>query len=390
MDRFNQIGHKCVKKEIIFLKLFLIVSIFIIVTLFLADYILFNKNLNNEVFGENLTVNAASYVVIDGSNCSVICGENIHKKLPMASTTKIMTAILAIENLDLNKCIKINKNAIGVEGSSIYLNGDKEYKILDLVYGLMLRSGNDAAEALAYEISGSIESFAQLMNKKAKELGLENTNFVNPHGLHDDNHYTTAYDLAVISSYAMKNKIFREIVSTKVHIMDSTEDIFINKNKFLSKFEDANGIKTGYTKVAGRCLVSSALKGGIQLICVVLNCPDMWNASINLLDYAYSKYDLIELIKKNDVFINDGNIKLYLKEDLLVGVEKNSSNTVSYKFRINSSNCFKKNDHVGFIDVYLNNRLLFSKKIYTMEAINSGEDIVKLNSIIINLNNGKN
>ena len=188
----------------------------------------------------------------------------------------------------------------------------------------------------------------------------------------------------------MKNKIFREIVSTKVHIMDSTEDIFINKNKFLSKFEDANGIKTGYTKVAGRCLVSSALKGGIQLICVVLNCPDMWNASINLLDYAYSKYDLIELIKKNDVFINDGNIKLYLKEDLLVGVEKNSSNTVSYKFRINSSNCFKKNDHVGFIDVYLNNRLLFSKKIYSMEAINSGEDIVKLNSIIINLNNGKN
>ena len=116
----------------------------------------------------------------------------------------------------------------------------------------------------------------------------------------------------------------------------------------------------------------------------------MWNTSINLLDYAYSKYDLIELIKKNDVFINDGNIKLYLKEDLLVGVEKNSSNTVSYKFRINSSNCFKKNDHVGFIDVYLNNRLLFSKKIYTMEAINSGEDIVKLNSIIINLNNGKN
>lgn len=390
MDGIYKIWDKCAKKEIIFLKLLLIIAIFIILIANVEIICLFCNLGKSEVFAENLCIQASGYVVIDAQNNSVIYGENIHKRLPMASTTKIMTAILAIENLDLNKCIKINKNAIGVEGSSIYLSGDKEYKIKDLIYGLMLRSGNDAAVALAYEVSGSIENFAQLMNKKAKELNLENTNFVNPHGLHDDNHYTSAYDLAVISSYAMKNKIFREIVSSKSYSLDCNDQVFINKNKMLSKYDCSNGIKTGYTKKAGRCLVSSAYKGGIQLISVVLNCPNMWNDSMDLLDKAFENYTINLLIKKDTPFIKDKDLFIYLKEDLSVGIEKGKNIDVSYGFRINNKDYYAKDEDIGYIDVFVNNCLLFSKKIYTMKAITNGESIVKLNSIIMNINDGKN
>jgi hypothetical protein len=161
-----------------------------------------------------------------------------------------------------------------VEGSSIYLRQGEKLTIRQLLYGLMLRSGNDCAVALAVKIGGNVERFAEMMNELARKIGVEKTNFVNPHGLHDDNHYTTAFDLARISAYAMKNSVFREIVSTKNITISGVEGerVLVNKNKMLSTFAGGDGIKTGFTKRAGRCLVSSAIKNGMEVVSVVLNC----------------------------------------------------------------------------------------------------------------------
>ena len=215
--------------------------------------------------------------------------ENLH--LSMASTTKIMTAIVAIENADLNKIITVDDRAIGIEGSSIYLKTGEEISIESLLYALMLRSANDAAAALAYEISGSIEDFSCLMNEKASELGLCDTNFENPHGLDSDNHYTSAHDLSIISAYAISNPTLRQICSArKARIESSLETrIIINHNKLLSLYDGCIGIKTGYTKKSGRSLASAAEKDGRTLICVTINAPDDWNDHKKLFDFGFSK-----------------------------------------------------------------------------------------------------
>ena len=236
---------------------------------------------------------AKGFCVLDVSSGEVLASGNENEKLPMASTTKILTAIVVIENMDLSKTIKVDKKAVGVEGSSIYLKEDEEIKVIDLLYGLMLRSGNDTAVALSIATAGSEEKFVQMMNEKAKSIGAKNSSFTNPHGLDDENHYTTALDLAKITAYALKNPIFKEIVSTKLHVVPETNKTetryFQNKNKMLSSYEGAIGVKTGYTKKTGRCLVSAAERNGKILVCVVLSCPDMWQVSRNLLDECFQK-----------------------------------------------------------------------------------------------------
>jgi len=187
----------------------------------------------------------------------------------MASTTKIVTALTVIRNTDLDEVVEIPKAACGIEGSSIYLREGEHLTVRELLYGLMLRSGNDCAVALALHTSGSVEAFAELMNTTAVELGCENSNFVNPHGLHDDRHYTTALDLAAVTCEALHNETFREIVSTKaVRISNEGYEydrVLVNKNKLLSNVDGADGVKTGYTKKAGRCFVGSATKNGMQV-----------------------------------------------------------------------------------------------------------------------------
>ena len=209
----------------------------------------------------------------------------------MASTTKIMTAIVTIENLDLDRIVAVDDRAIGIEGSSIYLKQGEEISVRALLYALMLRSANDAAAALAYEISGSTEDFALLMNEKAAELGLSDTNFENPHGLDSENHYTTAHDLAIISAYAMSNQTFREIVSSRKALIESSAEkrMLINHNKMLSYYDGCIGIKTGYTKKSGRSLASAAERDGATLICITINAPDDWNDHKKLFDYGFSQ-----------------------------------------------------------------------------------------------------
>lgn len=240
---------------------------------------------------------ATGKIVIEQSTRRVLSGTNENVKLYPASTTKILTAMVVLEALPLKTKVKVDSRAVGVEGSSIYLRDGETLTVEDLLYGMMLRSGNDAAVALALAVSPSIDAFAILMNLKAKECGAYDSNFANPNGLHDDNHYTTAYDLALITAKAMENEDFRRIVSAKRVKIGEGESarVIANKNKMLSSFDGANGVKTGYTTSSGRCLVSSATREGMTLISVVLNCPDMWRESADDLEKCYDDYEMRSL-----------------------------------------------------------------------------------------------
>ena len=250
-------------------------------------------------------LSARSAVLIDGESGEVLCSKNPDERLPMASTTKIMTALVAIENADLDKTVTIPKEAVGVEGSSIYLYEGEELKLIDLLYALMLESANDAATAIALAVGGSIEGFADMMNQKARELCLSDTGFQNPHGLDGEEHYTTARELGKIAACAMKNDTFREIVSTKKKTIPLNGDegvrLLINHNKLLKSYDGAIGIKTGYTKKSGRCLVSAAERDGLTLICVTLSAPDDWKDHKSLLDYGFDLYESRLILAKNQL-----------------------------------------------------------------------------------------
>lgn len=255
---------------------------------------------------ESIDINAKGVVLMEMTSKRVLYQKNAHVKLPMASTTKIMTALVAIENGNLTDVITVPPEASGVEGSSIWLSAGEKHTMEDLLYGLMLSSGNDAAVTIAIHIGGSVEGFAEMMNAKAKEIGAEDTNFVTPHGLHDKNHYTTAYDLGLISAVAMENPEFAKIVNTRNKTIPwegSTWDRSLrNKNKIIWQYDGGNGIKTGYTSNAGRCLVSAANREDMQLVGVVLNCPDMFEDSKKMLSYGFDAYDMTTIFDHNQSF----------------------------------------------------------------------------------------
>ena len=239
-------------------------------------------------------VDAESYAqgraecVLDMETGRILHEKDADLQLPMASTTKILTAITVLESCtDLNEEVAIPSEAVGIEGSSVYLQCGEKYTVQDLLYGLMLRSGNDCATALALRFGGTIGNFSVKMNLLAQKAGALNSHFENPHGLPCENHYTTARDLSYIARYALKNEAFLKIVSTKYYETRAWK----NKNKILVHYEGALGVKTGYTKQAGRCLVSAAKRDGRILVCTVLNCAQMYERSIELLDKAFALYD---------------------------------------------------------------------------------------------------
>ncbi|WP_130807119.1 D-alanyl-D-alanine carboxypeptidase family protein [Senegalia massiliensis] len=265
--------------------------------------------ISTTVFAINENISAKSAILIERDSGRILYSKNISQKLPIASTTKIMTALIAIEKGDLNKVVTIKKEWTEIEGSSIYLKPNEKIKLKDLIFGLMLRSGNDAAVAIAHEIAGSVENFSVLMNKRAKEIGAKNTNFTNPHGLHSEDHYSTAYDLAIITREALKNEIFREISKTNDYVPDrKSPSHFYNKNKTLTQYKGGDGVKIGYTKLAGRCLVASATRDNMQLIAVVLDDNNWFENSYKLFDYGFENYKRTTIIRK-DNFIEYLNIK---------------------------------------------------------------------------------
>lgn len=245
--------------------------------------------------GEAVESSAKSAVLISRDTGEVLLRHNENQALPMASTTKVMTALVAIERGNLDDVVTVSRNAFGVPGTSIYLSEGERITLRDLLYGLMLASGNDAAVAIAEHIGGSVDGFLKLMNARAAELGCERTVFLSPNGLPTNGHQTTAYELALIAREAMSHDIFREIVSTRRASIPwegrAYDRILNNKNRLLSEYDGATGIKTGYTKAAGRCLVFGARRDGLEVIGVVLGCGDWFNEAKRIMDTGFERYE---------------------------------------------------------------------------------------------------
>lgn len=249
---------------------------------------------------------ARSAALLDVASGRLLYEKDAHRRMPIASVTKIMTAIVAIEHGNLSDRVAVSSRAEGVEGSSIYLKTGERIPLEHLLYGLMLRSGNDAAVAIAEHVGGSVEGFVYMMNEKAEYLGLSDTHFANPHGLDHPEHYSTAADLARLAAYAMRNPTFREIVSTEVKTVpwpgEEWHRKWYNKNKMLRFYRWADGVKTGYTKKAGRTLVSSATRDGRRLVSVTLNAPDDWNDTMRLFEFGFQEFTPVQVVKKGQAF----------------------------------------------------------------------------------------
>lgn len=253
---------------------------------------------------------AKAAALIDVTSGRILFSQRGDEPMKIASLTKIMTAIVAIEQGRLDDKVSVSARAAGKEGSSIYLKAGEKMTLRNLLYGLMLRSGNDAAVAIAEHVGGSVDGFAYLMNRKAEELGLANSHFVNPHGLDQPGHYMSANDLAKLSAYSLRNPEFRKIVATRVRKApnphESWDYKWVNKNKMLKMYEGADGVKTGYTKQALRTLVSSATRDGQQLAAVTLNDGNDWRDHHALLDYGFRNFPLQEIVRKGQLI--DGTL----------------------------------------------------------------------------------
>ena len=250
------------------------------------------------------SVSAESAVLMDLASREVLFEHNMSARLGMASTTKIMTALIAAERADLSARVSIPAEAVGVEGSSIYLTEGEVLTLRELLYALLLQSANDAATAIAIAIAGSVEAFADMMNARAEEMGLSDTHFTNPHGLYDDAHYTTAYDLAIISAHALENETIAEIFSTYKATLplesECQKRVLVNHNKLLRLYRGAIGVKTGFTKKTGRCLVSAAERDGLTLIAVTLNAPDDWRDHMSMLDFGFASFESLTVAKAGE------------------------------------------------------------------------------------------
>ena len=305
--------------------------------------------------------NAAKAVcVMEQSSRRVLYEYNGDTRLPMASTTKIATAatVLGMQK-DLQTIVKIPREAVGIEGSSVYLQENDEYSVRDLLYGLMLRSGNDCATALALHCCGDVDAFCTKMNETAQKAGAFATVFKNPHGLPCRGHYTTARDLSLLSCYAMENHVFREIVATKYYEPCHWK----NKNKMLTEY-DGVGIKTGYTREAGRCLVSAATRQNMTIVCSVLSCRDMYAYSARLLDDAFSAYKYVKIVEKDQIFsvgTSKNGVQGRAREDFYYPMMEGEEN----QLEISTKPLFQ-GEIVGQIEIYLAKRLLFSGNLYKL------------------------
>ncbi len=328
-------------------------------------------------------ISAKSAVLIEQSTGKVLFAKNQFDKMKPASTTKILTALVAIENSKGNEIVSVSANAANTEGSSMYIEAGEKIKMENLLYGLMMNSGNDAAVAIAEHISGNTENFAKLMNDTARRAGAEHSNFVTPNGLDDDDHYTTAHDLAIITAKAMESEDFRNLVKSKTKIVETVDGVkkyLTNHNKLLNMYEGCEGVKTGFTKASGRTLVSAASRDDIRLIAVTLNAPDDWNDHIRMLNYGFENFELMTFLNKEFVcskcFVNQG-VKSYVSvipEKTVTQVVKKSEADM-YRVEYNLSDVtapVSKGDIVGTASV-----LKEDKEIYKINLV-SAEDAQKI------------
>lgn len=318
-------------------------------------------------------MSAQSAIVMDADSGRVLYEHNAYEKRGIASTTKIMTALVVLENCKLDDVVTISYKAASTEGSSMYLMPNEKLKVEDLLYGLMLNSGNDAATALAEHTSGNVENFAKLMNEKAKEIGMKDSSFANPHGLDNENHYSTAYDMALLTKHAMKNETFKTIVGTHKKIAETNNEqkykYLTNHNKLLSMYEWCKGVKTGFTKKCGRCLVSYSEKEGVKLIAITLNAPDDWNDHIGLYEAYFSTYNRYNIINNNDYICSinvensdEKNLKLYSCKaiNLTLTEDEYKNINIEYEYPDSIKAPIYIGQTVGKVNIMLDNKIIAS------------------------------
>ncbi|MBM7633579.1 D-alanyl-D-alanine carboxypeptidase family protein [Geomicrobium sediminis] len=318
------------------------------------------------------SVSGEAAVLIEVDSGRVMYEKNADTSLRIASITKIMTALIAIEQGELDDKVTISSNAEGTEGSSLYLRAGEKVTLEDLIYGLMLRSGNDSAVAIAEHVGGSIDGFVYLMNEKVHELGLEKTVFANPHGLDDhEEHYSSAKDMAVIMQEAMKYEKFRDISGTKIHKApnenESWDRVWKNKNRLLTeRYEYSTGGKTGFTKRAKRTLVSSAEKDGMELIAVTLNAPSDWDDHVRMFEYGFSDYEMTTLINEGELTrseVQEDLSGLYVKESVRYPLKEDEEKRVVPKVVLTEED----DERAGSLQFMLDNQTLTSLPVFKME-----------------------
>jgi D-alanyl-D-alanine carboxypeptidase len=323
-----------------------------------------------------LAGSAQAAILMDRDSGRILFAKNADRELKIASLTKIMTALVAIEQSKLNSIVTVGPNAVGVEGSSIYLKKGEKIPLEHLLYGLMLRSGNDAATAIAEHVGGSVEGFVYLMNQKASFLGLDHTHFMNPHGLDQPDHYSSAKDLAIMTSYALKNPTFRQIVKTQIKTIDwpnlEWDQKFYNKNKLLRLYPWADGVKTGFTKQARRTLVTSATKNGAQLVAVTLNDGNDWNDAIDMYNYGFANYQREVVIHQGQLLAlmgvkNKQNKELYMMagKSFIYPLTKAEKEKIKIQtVQSTPTNSIQSdNQAIGIAKIYLNDELIGSVPI---------------------------
>lgn len=311
-----------------------------------------------------------SYIIMDQESSRIFEGKKINKIKSVASISKIMTAIVVLENTDVNKRVIIGKEIDKAYGSGIYIKKEEKIKIIDLLYGLMLRSGNDAAAALAFHTSGSIDKFVEKMNEKAQQLGMKNTTFNNPSGLDEEKgNYSTSYDMAILTNYAMQNKLYKKIVSTKKHKITTNLNTYIwyNKNKLLNTYPFTTGGKTGYTTNAKRTLVTTSSKNNLNLVIVTLNDGNDFLNHKEGYEKIHNDYKQYTIIKKGELNILKENYYqnklIYIKKDIKYPLSEIEKNQITIKFKIEKKH-FKNNMKIGKVKIYLNKKIIKEENIY--------------------------
>lgn len=322
-------------------------------------------------------VSAECAVLISEQTGEIIFQKNAYTHHSMASTTKIMTSLIAAESGRIRDEIVVSENMINVEGTSMGLLPGDSVSLLELIYGMLLPSGNDAANVTACYIGGNVENFAKLMNNKAREIGMNNTNFVTPSGLDDENHYSCAYDMALLGRYAIQNPIFKTVCSSKKATLSYGNPPYrrtlYNHNRLLSTYKYALGIKTGFTKKSGRCLVSYAQKDGVGLVAVTLNAPNDWSDHKKMLDFGFSEVNSVEIkadIPKT-VKVVGGNVEnLSVKSDpfIFYGINESKVTQEILTDRIIYAP-IKKGDKIGEVRYFFDGNIICTKDIVADDDI---------------------
>ena len=408
-----------------------LISLILLLTMSTSNIIIFaddeieeyNKKIDNNEINKTIEtsanlndepkINSRSAVVIDRKSKNIIYGKNENVKKAMASTTKIMTAMVVIQNTNLNNIVEISKKAAGTGGSRLGLKAGDKVTVKDLLYGLLLRSGNDCAVALAEYVAGSVQEFSNLMNQNAQMLGLNNTHFVTPHGLDEEEHYTTAYELAILADYALNNELFAQIVNKKSYTININKNskTLNNTNELLGNLNGVYGVKTGFTNGAGRCLVTSIKRGNLDVICVVLGADtkkDRTRDSAKLIEYTFNKYEEIDIKEKikesfekwNEINENRINIekgessKLELtlndKDKIFTyPIEKGTEDNINIEINanLNLKAPVLENTNIGKIKVYYNAKELLEIDILNINKINKKRIKNYMSDIFKNYNN---